>query len=137
MAYCYAALGDHDKAIEFYRKTLEREEEFPNVVTSTFVDYPVFVISHERFDLFPEIEDILTKNKSPLDFPIRLYKYNMCLAIIADFKGENKMAAMYARNALSAAKQEHSGFRYHPKLGLVKELDKKIKKKLIRLVAAK
>jgi len=136
MARCQIALSDPDAAVLSFRKALAREVEFPSMLTHAYLDFPVFVVVNDRRDLFPEVDALLSEHASRLTFPVDHYKFNMCRALIADHRGDSTSASQHATAALSAAAEQHSGFRYHPEVGLVKKQDKTIQKKLAALAAA-
>lgn len=136
MAHCHLRLTELDLAIQCFRKALAQEADLPSVLTQAYLDFPVFVVASNRIDLFPEVDCILGDHASQLTFPADHYKYHMCRAIIADHNGDGVAASQHASAALSAAAQQHSGFRYHPKVGLVKKQDKTIQKKLVALAVA-
>jgi len=53
--------------------------------------------------------------------------------VMADDRGDSEGAKQYAVTALSAAEKEHSGFRYHPTVGLVGKQDTNVSDRLHRL----
>jgi hypothetical protein len=66
-------------------------------------------------------------------FPVDHYRWNSALAIISENDGNLVSACEFASRALEAAGQGHSGFRYHPKVGLVQKQDERIQRQLVEL----
>lgn len=132
-AECLVSLGRKEEAIEWYRKVLENEKVYKGVLTSAYLDFPVFIVTEELKDLFPEAQRILVDHVARLTFPVDRYLWNMTMALIDAENGELDEASKHARAAIEASQQEHSGFRYHPKVGLVKEQDERIQCRLEQL----
>lgn len=65
--------------------------------------------------------------------PINLFKYFSIHAIIIDYSGDINSAKRFARDSLSAMEMKESPFRYHKKLGLVKNRDWRIVRQLSRI----
>ena len=135
-AHCLVALSRPDEAIEYFRKVLKQEEEYRNGLTVGYLDYPVFVVTTERKELYNEVKEILLSHTKRLLFASDYYRYHAALAIIAWDRGSTSEAKEHANAAIEAASKEHSGFRYHPKAGLVKKQDGKIKKLLNKIQKA-
>ncbi|MCO6510375.1 MAG: hypothetical protein J5I65_06245 [Aridibacter famidurans] len=130
MAHCYALLSEPDEAVRSFRKALAQEEELTSVETQAYLDFPMFVVLGNLTELFSEVQDVLARHSSRLMFPLDHFQYNMCLAFILEHNGDKAGAAQHARAALAAASKEHSGFRYHPNVGLVIKQDEVIRRKL-------
>ncbi len=132
-AHCLIALSKPDKAIECFRKVLTQETKYKNCLTDGYLDYPTFVVATERKELFDEIKGILLSRIERLMFHFDYYRYHMVLAIVEWNEGNIPEAKEHANMAIEAASKKHSGFRYHPKIGLVKKQDKKINKLLNKI----
>ncbi len=130
MAECYICLKNSEKAIEYFRKTLAFEKEFPNVITAVHFNFPMYVVTNSLTDYYSEALDVLCNLADRYDrfviFPIQGYKLHAVLAIICDHFKQREEAKQHARVALDFAKKEHSGFRYHATLGLVDKPDRRI-----------
>jgi len=126
-AQCLVALGKKNESIEWFRKVLDQEESHKGVQTQGYLDYPTFIVTEERKDLYIEAKEILLKYVERLMFPVDEYRWNMSMALIEWEEQKKSKAADYAKAALLASQKEESGFRYHPKVGLVKKQDKRIK----------
>ncbi|MFC0019522.1 tetratricopeptide repeat protein [Roseibacillus persicicus] len=135
-AHCLIALGRTEDAILSFRKVFEHEEANSSSNTQGYLDFSTFVVVRERRELYAEVKQILHKHSDRLMFPVDHYRWNSALAIISEDDGDLAGAGAFAARALDAAKQENSGFRYHPKVGLVKKQDKRIRRQLLKLAKA-
>jgi tetratricopeptide (TPR) repeat protein len=125
-AYCdqaraFLALGRLDDAITSYEKALEREAEFPNVITQAYIELPFLIAIRHLGERFDRAAQILQDNESRPTFTVERFKWHAAAALIANRRGDNVSASEHASRALAEAKQRHSGFRYHPEIGLVQE----------------
>lgn len=134
-AECYAKLDKMDLTVQNYRLALQVEREFPNVKTNAWVDYPCFIVDRRLTDLYDEALSVLASNsdESSMAFPITRYRYFVARSLIADAQGDRLASRECAIKALAEETAEHSGFRYHPELGLVGTEAKKYHKSLITL----
>jgi tetratricopeptide (TPR) repeat protein len=121
-ASCLAKLGQLDLAVVFYRRALDAQRDFPNHFTQAPNEFGRFVVDNQLKKFYREVLDVLDELKAPgTHFPNEVYEENGIRAIINDELGEHEKAAQFAAVALSAAAQNRSGFRHHPKFGLVKD----------------
>jgi hypothetical protein len=88
------------------------------------------VVEHSLQHLYPEfLAHAETKASRPggisalVVFPVDRYMLSSVLAIIARDGGDHVRAREHARDAVAAAALTHSGFRYHPTIGLVQETE--------------
>jgi tetratricopeptide (TPR) repeat protein len=132
-AHCLIALGRSEEAIPWFRKVLEQEEASPSAKTQGYLDFPTFIVANERQGLYSEADQILRNHADRLMFPVDHYRWNSALAIISENDGNLVSACEFASRALEAAGQGHSGFRYHPKVGLVQKQDERIQRQLVEL----
>lgn len=132
-AECLITLGEIEKAIDSMRNALQCEREFPNVKTNTWLEFGWTAITFQLSNLYDESLDVLNDFNSDLMFPVDKYKFNAIKAIIENEKGNKNASKKFAANALEASSLAHSGFRNHPKVGLVQNPDAKIHAKLIEL----
>jgi tetratricopeptide (TPR) repeat protein len=115
------AVGRAEQALDSYEDALRTEAEFPNVLTQAYIELP-YVISvrgiRARFDRALEL---LQEHRKRLMFPVDHFKWNAAQAIIAGATGDRGKAREFAGVALDSAAKDSSGFRYHPKIGLVSD----------------
>jgi tetratricopeptide (TPR) repeat protein len=136
-ASCLAKLGDPDQAVVNYRLALGTERKFPNSRTQALNDFGMLVVEKKMTQLYDEALAVLDEMKLPgTEFPSDVYKSNGIRAVIAAHKGETERARQFARLALKAAALDHSGFRYHPTFGLVKDRESRFFRAIEALVAS-
>jgi tetratricopeptide (TPR) repeat protein len=130
-----AYLAEHDiaRAVEAYEAALRRETEFTNFRTQAYIDLPFLIVSHEIQSLYPRALELLKEHRGRLMFPIDRFKWHAAQAIIADILGNHDLAFREADHALEQATREHSGFKFHPKIGLVEQPLIEMRAKLSRL----
>ncbi len=136
-AECLLALGDKAGAIEYFRKALQREREYPSVQTTAGLEFGWMIVEQGLSHLYDEaleaIQAYAERKPGPM-FPYQRYVVNAVRAIIAEERGYHEIASELAQRALNAAAQTHSGFRYHPKVGLVQNTDNPIHCRLLEIV---
>ena len=118
-ARAHIALGDVHAAILSFEAALAREEAFPNFQTWAFLELPVLIAMERRQELYDRAIEILRSRKSRLTFPVQHYKWHGALALILHEQGWATEARNAAKQALAAAEMTHSGYQYHPNVGLV------------------
>jgi len=116
-AECCDALDRIQEALHYFRLSLDAQSRFPNIDPGTNLEYPWFIVSRGLVDLYGEALDALQRYRGV--FPAQWFKAAAIRALIADHNGERDQASQYASDALEAASQKQSPFRYHPSLGLV------------------
>jgi tetratricopeptide (TPR) repeat protein len=119
-ATAYLALGNVSAAIEAYEAALKRERAFPNVRTDAYLELPYLIAINGISEHFNRALKILSGSERRLMFPVARFKYHAARAIILS-KTDPSSARTEAQAALEAAATDHSGFRYHPTIGLVSE----------------
>jgi len=120
-AQSYLTLDEIDDAMEAFRAVLEREAEFPNYQSGTYVDYPYIVATRSIEKEYDNAINVLNKNVERLAFPLDYFKWHAAKALIRNDGNE-------ASKALDAAQVKKSGFRFHQNVGIVgKEYEKTIK----------
>jgi hypothetical protein len=62
---------------------------------------------------------LLHKHKARLMFPVDHFRWHAAWALIATESQNDADARAHAHCALAEAARDHSGFRYHPAIGLV------------------
>lgn len=127
------ALGRVNEAIESYKAALAREAKFPNLQTLTYLDLPYLIATRGIREKYDDAINLLEKHKarlaSPTAFPVDHFRWHAAYALIASEANDAAGAKVHAQSALEAAALDHSGFRYHPTVGLVtKQHDEVIQK---------
>lgn len=132
----YRSLGQLRDAIHSLQKALEREREFPNLRTQAWSQYVVLVAT-ERYDqLYDDALRVLEEHKpDATSFPIDDFLWNAAYALITEAQGQHRTAKQYAIKALESAGLTDSGFRYHPKAGLVGTQYDSLKGRMDRLAS--
>lgn len=135
-AQCLEALGSTKDAADAYLAALSTEEVCQGVKATAPLDFAMFVIRCELREYYDMVLNYLSRSdvlRPLILFPIGNYQANAALAIILYEKGEQQAARKFALNALKAAQKTDSGFRYHPKIGLVENVDEQIHSKLEKI----
>jgi len=129
-------LGRLDEAADAYESALAREVVFPNVKTQAYLELPVLVAVAGLESRFDRAMVVLDEQVDHLMFPIDHFLWHAARALIIANRGDCTAAASHARSALQAASTDHSGFRYHPSVGLVTEKHRALLKDIAALGAA-
>lgn len=115
------ALGRVNDAITSYETALTREAAFPNLQTQAYLDLPYLIATRGMREQYDRALQLLQVHKVRLMFPVDRFRWHAARALIAADSQEPGVARVHAERALEAAAREHSGFRYHPSVGLVTE----------------
>jgi tetratricopeptide (TPR) repeat protein len=118
-ARSYLALRNVDAAVSAFEATLAREGAVPNFRTWAFHELPVLIATERIRPLYDRAIQILMKHKDRLNFPIQRYQWHGALALILYEQGRTPEAEKESKEALGAAKLTHTGYQYHPNVGLV------------------
>jgi tetratricopeptide (TPR) repeat protein len=134
-AECLVELNNLEEALNEFRSSLRAERSLANVRTSCWIEFPWFIVRQEQKALFDEALAILREfgNEESLVFPVTRYRYSAAQALIAEARGDKDNAREFARAALEYEKVGFSGFKYHPTLGLVEDVDPRIHSRLLAL----
>lgn len=117
LARAYAEIDNQEKAIEFYEKSIKQEKDFPNVITSTKLMYPEYIVRNRMEKSYARALEILKTNTN-LIMPAQNFLYYGLMFLL--LKEIDLTKAIRAKNmALEYADLTNSGMRYHKKLGLV------------------
>jgi len=119
MAVALLTLERLDAAIAAYEAALARESVFPKLQTQAYLDLPFVVATCALRDKYDRALHLLDLYKSRLIFPVDRFRWHVANALIAADSNEAETAREHAMFALEAAACDHSGFRYHPSIGLV------------------
>jgi tetratricopeptide (TPR) repeat protein len=135
-ANAYIALGRRQQAILSYQAALIREQEYPNLKTDAWSQYALLVATEKESELYEHALTILMNYEpTSTSFPIDVFCWFASFAILSETIGENDRARKAAFKALDVSELRHSGYRYHPTVGLVgKEYDI-IRTELRRLIS--
>ena len=128
MGDIYSILEKYDLALENYKNAIDFEKKFTSVRTDAYLNYSELVIQLDKTDLFKNVKKILEKESKELDFPKNNYTKNAILSIIYKHENDLEKAEYHKGLAEEAAMAESSGFRWHKKLGLVKNRNKLLDK---------
>jgi tetratricopeptide (TPR) repeat protein len=118
-ATAFLAQAKVEDALSAYESALAREAEFPNMKTYAYLNLPFEIAIRTLKERFPQAIKLLEEHKDRLMFAVDFFKWNSAHAIIAYELGQSIESRDYAKAALEAAERDHSGFRYHPDVGLV------------------
>jgi tetratricopeptide (TPR) repeat protein len=129
-ATAFLALGRVAEAIASYEAALAREADFPNVLTRAYLELPYLVATHGIREQYDRAIQILQSHEACLTFPVDRFQWHAAHALIAADSGKLAVARAHGERSLEAASYEHSGFRYHPTVGLVTGEYKSVIKKL-------
>lgn len=130
------ALGRIEEAADAYEAALAREVEFPNLKTQAYLELPVLVATADLRSRFDRAIAILDEQGGRRMFPVDHFLWHAARALIMASRGDRAAAVPHAQAALQAASKDHSGFRYHPGVGLVTEEHRGLLKNIAALGAA-
>jgi tetratricopeptide (TPR) repeat protein len=135
-AQCLAKLGDHAAALEAFRTSFAIMRIFPHNRAGTEVAFAQYVVTHDRSDLFQELEETLREFSPMIITPTDAFYFNAACAFIFSAKGETRLAAEHAEKALTAERATTSGWHRHPSLGLVTNAPGGVIERLVTISAA-
>ncbi len=132
----YLKKENYEKALSYFAKSLAFEKEFPNLITTSYLNFSETVIKTKKIELYEEVEKILLKKieKDTFRLPAHDYIAYSVLSVISDFKGDIDKAKNYAVLVEKNATTKTNGLVnvHKRKIGLVKErktwLDKLLRK---------
>ena len=119
-----------EEALASYEDALAREAEFPNVQSRARHNLPYLIATGGIQDCYNRASELLQLAASDLELPLDEFLWHTTHALIAADTDDVESARSHAEQALKAAGREHSGFRYHPKAGLVSAKYNDVIKKL-------
>ncbi len=135
-ATAYLALDRVADALGAYEDALARESAFPKLKTEAYIAFPYLVAARGIREHYARALELLLLHRSRLMFPVDHFRWHTARALIAGAAGESGTAKAHSQQALEAAALEHSGFRYHPSVGLVTDQFGETIKRLEALRAA-
>ena len=130
------ALGRSEEAADAYEAALAREVAFPNLETQAYLGLPVLVATESLSSRFDRAIAVLDAHADRLMFLVDHFLWHAARALIMASRGDRSGATPHAQAALEAASKDHSGFRYHPSVGLVTEEHRRLLKDIAALGAA-
>jgi tetratricopeptide (TPR) repeat protein len=133
-ASAYLTLGEVDKAIASYESALAHEEQRPFFKTQAYLDLPFLIAIQRILSRYEQALQLLERHKSRLTFPVDVFRWEAAYALIAIQVELPAAAREHARMALDAASKDHSGFRYHPSVGIVAHAYEDLRHQLTALV---
>ncbi|MBB6600642.1 hypothetical protein [Luteimonas sp. MC1825] len=120
-AAAYLTLGRVEDAFMSYEAALNREAEFPNLRTGAYLELPYQIALRGAAHRYDQAMALLSRAAENLMFAVDHFVFHATKAIILSAQGNLADARAEARPALEAASRDHSGFRYHPGVGLVSD----------------
>jgi tetratricopeptide (TPR) repeat protein len=132
-ASAYLSLGDIEAAFKAYESALAIEEQFPSLQTNAYLELPFLVACSGTSGRYEQAMNLLRHHKSRLTFPIDHFRWHASQALILSELNQAPTARIHARQALQAASEDHSGFRYHRGIGLVREQHEDLRSRLCKL----
>jgi tetratricopeptide (TPR) repeat protein len=133
-ATCLQFLGRVDESMTAYRDALTQQRSGRGAVPGgASLDYAHLIFKLGRSDLFDEALSVLDGSGGDELLPLDRYRSGMIRAFIYEFRGDLSKAALFARAALSASSETESVFRYHRDLGVVREIDPEVQRRLWEL----
>lgn len=117
------ALNDNEGALASFEAALEREQAYPSWETQAFLDFACLIADARLEQMYARGIEVLDANKARTIFPEERYRANGARALLLQALGRGEEARAAACAAVAAANEVQSGFRYHQKLGLVKDVN--------------
>jgi tetratricopeptide (TPR) repeat protein len=120
-AVSLAKLEHTNAALAEYRAALQAERNYPRVKTNAWLSFGWFVIEKQLTEFYGVVLEVLKefRDERRNQFPASEYRYAVIQSLLADARGEQAVAKEFAIKAITEAAKGHSGFQYHPSIGLV------------------
>lgn len=121
----YEIRNELEIALCYYKKSLDFENEYPNVITTSLLDYSKLIIKLEKINLYEDLKVLLLNeiNKNRFMFPIELYTIYSILATISLYYNDVENAKLYT-NITDENALKRTNSLWNPKknkLGLVSQ----------------
>ncbi len=128
-------LGDFHRALAAYQKAIAIEKVETCTISTAVFDYSWLIARLGFKKYYKEVLKLLNDREREgfMKFPSVIYLTNAPKALIFHAMKSTKKAATHAKIAIEAAHMEHSGFSYHPQMGLVTIKDRNAHAKLKKL----
>jgi hypothetical protein len=92
------------------------------VKTYAFIEFGKLVVENKLTEFFDEALAALEElNSRGIQFPMDIYHAFGIRSVISAQRGEDGKAKEFAKIAIEAAAEVHSGLRYHATIGLVRD----------------
>jgi len=133
----YKLREDYETALNYFQKSLDFEKEYPNVITTSYLDFAETVIRAEKTDLYDKVYQLMTEklNENSLKFPYQSYIMYSVMTVISEYNGDTEQAKVFSDLADKFATTQTNSL-WKPKknkIGVVKErvkwLDKLVGRK--------
>jgi hypothetical protein len=118
-AEAFCSLNRLDDAARAYEDALNRESEFPRLETTAWIELPFMIAVEKMESRYAQALALLDQHKSRIMFAVDGFKWHAAKALILNAKRDRAEAAREASQAREFASRDSSGFRYHPRAGLV------------------
>ena len=118
-ATAFLTMDRVNDAIASYEAALAREATFPKLQTQAYLDLPYLIATRTIREQYNRALQLLQAYQTRLMFPVDRFRWHAARALIAADLKESEIARRHAKQAIEAAGHDHSGFRYHPSVGLV------------------
>jgi tetratricopeptide (TPR) repeat protein len=136
-AECLEPRGDVAGAVEAYHSALQAQRAQPKVSTTAHLAFAWMVATRPLPEQYREALAALDEFGERDGFlPASRYRSSGARALILSALGDRASARQAARLALEAAAADHSGLRYHPRVGLVRASDRGVNARLGEIAAA-
>jgi tetratricopeptide (TPR) repeat protein len=132
-ATAFLSVGQVEDALTSYETALSVEAKRPNYQTQASLDLPFVIACQGIVARYEQALHLLDRHQSRLSFPVEYFRWHTSRALISGAVGVTAEAKAQARLALAAAEKDHSGFRYHPSVGLVGDNYQQIRQRLAAL----
>lgn len=119
----YKLRGNYERALDYYKQSLDFEKVFSNVITTSYLDFSELIVKTARSDFYDVVEALLINRLSRELFLVAKYKMSAILSVISYQRGDIDKAKYYHDIAEQNANTQTSDLRYHQYLGLVKGRD--------------
>lgn len=132
------ATGNEDAAINAFRASLAAERQRPNVQTQAWLLFPWFIVETQHTELYSEADSVLSEfsaTRTP-SFPVSDYRLQSIKALLLAHDGNAQQAKLHAQQAMAASYAKHSGYRYHPNLGLVQDTNTAVHERVSEIAAS-
>ena len=93
----YKFREDYETALDYFQKSLDFEKEFPNVITTSYLNFAETVDRAEKTELYDKVETLLIEkiNEDTLKFPVQNYIIYSVMRGISEYKGDFAQAKVY------------------------------------------
>jgi len=135
-ADCLVSLRRADDALDALRASFDAQRREPNFRHPTHLTFARLVIDTGRAEYFPEARRVLDEFCGDEIFPASVFDRDAARAVLAEDAGDLAAARELARSALDAAAKRESPFRYHRLLGLVRDPDAELIRRLTSLATS-